>query len=193
MFFYKAYLEAYRRRGESAPARVLAERRLEEAEQALAAARAQQPAPPPPRPIEPTPQPTAPAPPQLQPQAPVPSRPPEHAAAPAPPPRWMRPLGIGLVAAGVAGLGVGGAMAGLAHSASNDVQNASGEFDRALYDKQQRGVTYQNTAIALFAAGGALVVAGAVPLALSFRRSRSYAWTPVVAPDAIGLSYSGRF
>lgn len=191
LFFYKSYMAAFRRRGEWPPERELIERRMAEAEQAIAAAQSRMAA------AEQAIQsahdarekqsgkePSA----QPRPVARV------QPAPPRPPPRWLRPVGIALLAGGVAGLAVGGAMAGLARGAADDVQHAGGEFDRALYDKQQLGMRYDAASIGLFVAGGALVVAGAVPLALSFRRhARAYALSPTVAPGALGLSFSGRY
>ena len=195
LFFYKRYLASYRRRGAWPPDRALIEERIEEATRQVAMAREA----PPPAP-EKTPEKSA-EPKAAEPAPPVASLPPSGSTVvPTPPvrgsgrpPRWQRPLGATLLGLGVAALAVGGAMGGLAHATANEVQAGHGEFDQTLYDKEQRGVRYQNAEVGLLVAGGALVVAGVVPLALSFRRPRAYAVVPALLPGGGGLALAGRF
>jgi tetratricopeptide (TPR) repeat protein len=187
LFFYKAYMASFRRHDQWPPDRALIEERIQEANDQLAArareTEANKPAEA--KPAEPVTPPATTTPPVVV----APSPPP----APRPPPRWMRPLGIGLVAVGGAALVGGGVLSGLAGSASSDVEKAHGEFTQSLYDTQQRGMTFQSAGIGLLVAGGVLVVAGAVPLALSFKKPRAYAVAPAPSLTPASLAATGRY
>jgi tetratricopeptide (TPR) repeat protein len=188
LFFYKAYMASFRRNDQWPPDRALIEERIQEATDQLAA-RPATPAPTTePKPTEPATPPAA----TTAPPVAVATTPATRTPA-SPPPRWMRPVGIGLVAVGAGALVGGGVLSALAGSASSDVEKAHGEFTQSLYDTQQRGLTFQAAGIGLFVAGGVLVVAGAVPLALSLRKPRAYAVAPSLAPTSAGLVMSGRY
>jgi hypothetical protein len=187
-------MASFRRHDQWPPDRALIEERIQEATDQLAA---RAPTPAETRPTETKPVETKLAEPVTPPPATV-TPPPvavEQGSAhgPAPRPRWMRPLGIGLVAVGAGALIGGGVLSGLAGSASSDVEKAHGEFTQSLYDTQQRGLTFQSAGIGLLVAGGVLVVAGAVPLALSFKKPRAYAVAPAPSLTPASLAATGRY
>jgi tetratricopeptide (TPR) repeat protein len=185
--FYKNYLL----QDEAKENRVDAEKRIEELTAIIEQQKKNAP-PPEPTPQQPTttPQPTVATP---QPAQTLPSPPP----AKKPLPRSLRYVGFGLIGLGVASLAVGGAMSGLAASASSDVQKAAAnhdDFTTALRDTESRGKTYDAVSIVGYVAGGVFAAAG-VALVLITRKpvEKSVAVAPLVGRGLVGVGVGGSF
>jgi hypothetical protein len=113
------------------------------------------------------------------------------------PGRVKKITGIALIAVGVAGLAVGGAMSALAVGAGNDVNaeaNAGQPFDPA---KESAGKTDQVIAGVMYGVGAAAAVTGGVLLYLGVRDDRRAAThamvVPLVSPTYAGASLQIRF
>jgi hypothetical protein len=191
LFFYKTYLASCARRGIVSPRQAEVEQRIAEAQRQLG------PATPPPEPdVTKRPEPAPPVP-EAKATSPLPTEnqalaPPHRTETPANK-RWMRPLGIALMAAGVASIAVGGVMSGLAANASQTIAQGHGEFTTDLQSTEADGKRFQIAAAVLYAVGGGLAVAGAVPFGLSFRGGREITWTPQLGVGLAGLALGGRF
>lgn len=105
--------------------------------------------------------------------APVPptTAPTTQAAAPAdqPAPRWYHNGFLALVGAGVASVAVGAGL--LAHGLSLEDDSRNATSLQAHYDLHSQAGYYQAPGIAVLAAGGAMIVAGAVIVAVEQRRA----------------------
>ena len=110
--------------------------------------------------------------------------------------RKLRIPGIAILAVGVAGLALGGAMAALASSSQSTIEGARhGEFTPSLRDTESAGNTYQAAGIACFVVGGAAAATGAVLMGLGYgKKSRtvtSLRLAPMLAPGLAGLAVGG--
>jgi hypothetical protein len=143
--------------------------------------------PPAPAPVEPA---TAPAPVEA---APAPTPAPAQAVTAAPEGHaWYRdPVGDGLVAVGVVGLGVGVAFLVSAHSAEQAIPSAA-DYDAAkvLHDRASSRGTLGSVSMI---AGGALVVGGIVWLVHHAHASSGTTISGWVAPGTGGLAVTGGF
>jgi len=109
--------------------------------------------------------------------------------------RTMQIAGLATAAVGVAALAVGGAFAGLAVQASNDLTKLDqnmGTFDPA---KQSAGKTDQLLEGVFFGIGGAAVVAGVIVFVLGRHQAKAarVAVTPVLSPRLAGAAVEVRF
>lgn len=118
-------------------------------------------------------------------------------AEPAKPERpWQMPLGIGVLAGGVAGLALGGIMGGLA-MAKLDESNADGhcvgnQCDRAGFDARNLSLTFGDVSTAAFVIGGVLTAGGVVLVATApGKKSAEKKAALRVLPG--GLSFEGSF
>lgn len=189
LLFYRSYL----RRNPDASNRAEVERRIDELGDLVAQQQKQQQqqrqqqqrqaAPPPPRPQPPPP-------PAVVVHQPTPTA--TTTAPPPPPPRHhrrtLRIAGLSLCAVGVAGLALGGAMTGVAVSASNDLSRAArnhGEFTTSLADTQSRGNLAETVSIVGYAVGGAAALTGIALTVIGYHPER--------APVTVGVSGTGVF
>jgi hypothetical protein len=92
-------------------------------------------------------------------------------------------------------------MSGLAGNASSDVEKAAtasngmDKFTQALHDKESNGKLYDTVGIAMYAVGGAAVVAGAALLVVGLRKpAAAHArLTPSLGIGHAGLAVEGAF
>ena len=109
--------------------------------------------------------------------------------------RTMQIAGLATAAVGVAALAVGGAFAGLAVQAGNDLtklDQSMGTFDPG---KQSAGKTDQILEGVFFGIGGAAVAAGVIVFALGRHQAKAarVAVTPVLSPRLAGAAVEVRF
>jgi tetratricopeptide (TPR) repeat protein len=155
LLFYKSYL----RRRPDAPNRTEVERRITELTELLEEQKKHE------TEVHPEPRPEPKPKPQLEPK-------PEPRPEPASHRRTLIGVGAGLGGLGVVSLAIGGAMLGLAGSASDRVERAAltgMEFTAALRDTEVSGRRFNAAGISLLAIGGASTVAAAITLGIAFR------------------------
>ena len=147
-----------------------------------------------PPPVEPPPV-TAP-PPVVEPPPPAPTL--TAPSAPAPIAHrgggWRRPTALALTVGGLAGVGAGVYFGLHARALSDELSSHDGPWTNALLAKQDEGRRAETLAIVGWAAGGALVVGGAILFAVD-RRARSgpaeVALVPSLSPSTVGLTVRG--
>jgi tetratricopeptide (TPR) repeat protein len=211
ILFYKSYL----RRMPNPPNRGEVEKRIAEMQEILEKQRRTSEAPPtginrpepdkiteqppPTQPTETPPAPPAPTP-KVAPASPeMPSRPAVDDAEYRRRARTLRFAGIGVLAVGVVALATGGAMSGLALSASNDVETAAAQrgrvFDASLQSKESNGKTFDVVGIAMYAVGGVAAAAGAALIGISFKKppSERAMLSPSISPTSAGIVVGGVF
>lgn len=111
-------------------------------------------------------------------------------------------VGFALTGVGVACLAAGGALAGLAKGASDDITAAAKRgdvFTQALADKESQGKTFNTAGIALMAVGGVAVIGGVISIVVGLKWRKQdkerglTSITPTVGTDSAGLVIGGRF
>lgn len=105
---------------------------------------------------------------------------------------YLDPAGGVLTGLGVAGVGAGAALLGVASSTANNAPNAAtvGDYN----DDSDRAVTFRNAGAGVLSVGGALLVAGIIRYALVAKKNKASATASVwTAPGGGGLTLVGRF
>jgi hypothetical protein len=138
-----------------------------------------------PKPVEAAPAP-APAPVEAAPAPRPASPPPETARA------WYKdPLSLGLVGAGVIGLGVGGGLLVSAHGLDSSAHSAK---DYATFhDDSQKAKSRGNLGLAIGGAGAVLTIGGVAWIVMHLRAESPPPVTGWLGPSGGGVAYGGAF